>query len=64
VEPDAFGPRPVKEERSSRFNDALAQIVPGIALCEDAFRQAFGAIAAVGLVVDLEYQFGYFLIIW
>jgi hypothetical protein len=57
VKPNPFGPRAVKEERRGCLDHILAQFVPGVRFGEDAFRKAFGAESAVGLLDDLKHQF-------
>ena len=41
------------------FKNVLAQLLPRIRFSKDVFREALGAIAAVGLLDDLEYQFSH-----
>ncbi len=49
----------IKKKRSGGLQYVLAQFVPGIPLGEDAFRKAFGAVAAIGLLDHLEHQLGH-----
>ena len=46
-----------KKERRGRLKYILAQLVPLICFREDAFRKAFGTVAAIRLLHDLEHQF-------
>ena len=57
VEANPLGEGPVEEERSRRFKHVLTQMLPCIAVSEDVFGKALGAIATVGLLDDLEHQF-------
>ncbi len=57
VESNSFRPGPVKKERRGRFEDVLAQLVPRVPFGEDAFREALGAVTAIGLLDHLEHQF-------
>jgi len=57
VQANTVRPRLIEKVRRSRPEHALAQLVPRVALGETALRKAFGAIAAVRLLDDLEHQF-------
>ncbi len=57
VEANSIRPRPIKKERGGRLEHVPPQLVPRIPFGEDAFRQAFGGVAAIGLLDDLEHQF-------
>ena len=46
----------IEVERIHSFDDAPAEFVPRISLCEDAFRKALGAVATVSLLHDFEHQ--------
>jgi hypothetical protein len=52
----------IKEERGGRFQHVLAQLFPRIGFGEDAFGEAFGAIA-VRLLDNLERQFWHMFMI-
>src|SRR5215203_5294934 len=47
---------PVEVECIHRFKDVAAEFIPRISLCEDAFPQGLGAIAAVRLLHDFKHQ--------
>jgi hypothetical protein len=48
-------PRLVKEKRCRGVDHVAAHLVPRISLSENILREAFGAIAAVGLLNSLKY---------
>ena len=59
VKANSLRPGPIKEEGRGRLQHVLAQLVPRVPFGEDAFRQAFGAVTAIGLLDDLEHQFSH-----
>jgi hypothetical protein len=56
VKANSLRPEAIKKERTGRLQDVVAQLVRGDPFGEDAFRQAFGAITAFGLLDHLEHQ--------
>ena len=57
MQADASGLRAVEIERLDGLFDIGPQLIPSVALGEDAFGQALGAKAAVPFLRDLEYDF-------
>src|SRR5580704_15122507 len=57
VKANADGLRPVKIERLDSLFDVGPQLVPRVALCEDALGQALGAIPAVRFLSYVEHNF-------
>ena len=55
VEANSRRPRAIKEECGGCLNRVFPQLVPRIPLREDAFREAFGAITAVGFLNNLKH---------
>jgi hypothetical protein len=56
VKADSLRPRPIEKERGGCLNRVLAQLLPRIPLRENVLGKAFGAIAAVGFLDNLEQQ--------
>lgn len=61
MQSNPFGPGAIKVECGARLENILAQFVPRVAFRENVFGKTFGAIAAVGLLNDLENQFRHIL---
>jgi hypothetical protein len=59
VKADSLRLRPIEKERGGRLNRVLAQLLSRIPLREDVLGKAFGAIATVGFLDNLEQQFGH-----
>ena len=57
MEPDTGRLLTVEVERLDRFFDVRPRFIPGVALGEDALRQALRAVAAIGFLRHLEYDF-------
>ena len=57
LQPQTGRPGPVEVERFGGLLDVSPQLVPSVALGENAFRQALSAEAAVGLPRHLEDDF-------
>jgi hypothetical protein len=57
VKPKAGRLGPVEIERLNRFLDVRPQLIPRVSLGEDAFGQALGREAAVGIVRHLKHNF-------
>jgi hypothetical protein len=57
MQPNPFGPGPVKEERRSGFQDVIPQLLSSVAFGEDVLREALGAVAAILFLHNLENQF-------
>jgi len=53
---NSLRPGPIKKERRGRLQHVLAQLVPRVPFGEDAFREAFGAVPAIGFLDHLENQ--------
>lgn len=56
VKTNARRRNPVKVECIHGLNDVAAEFIPRISLCEDAFRQASGAVAAVCFLHNFKHQ--------
>ena len=56
VEANSFRTDSIKIERGCRLKYVHAQLVPRVRFSENAFREAFGAVTAIGLL-NLEDQF-------
>jgi len=56
---DSVGQWTIKEKCRGCFQDVFAQVLPSVRFGENAFREAFGAVAAIGLLDNLEHQFLY-----
>jgi|HubBroStandDraft_1064217.scaffolds.fasta_scaffold353062_2 hypothetical protein len=59
MKPNSFGSRLVKEERRCGVENVAAQFIPSITLSENALRQAFCTIAAIGLLDCFKHQIGH-----
>ena len=59
MESNAFRPGPIEIERGGSLQHILAQLIPRVAFGEDAFREAFRAISAAGLLAHVEHQLGH-----
>ena len=59
VKANLAGERPVEEEGRRCFNCVLSQLIPGISLGKNVFGKALGAVASIGFLDNLEYQFGH-----
>src|SRR5277367_2449957 len=57
MHPDVGGFGVVEIEGVDGFFYVFAEVGPGVGLREDCFGQAFGAVAAVGVLGDLEDEF-------
>lgn len=57
MKPDISRLWPVKVESFNRFLDVGPKLMPGVALGGDAFGQAFGGEASVGILRHLENDF-------
>ena len=57
MKPDTGGLGPVEVKRLDGFLDIRPQLLPGVALGEDAFGETLRAIATIGFLRDLEYDF-------
>lgn len=56
VKANSLGPWPIKKERRGRLQHVFAQFVPRVPLGEDAFREAFGGVPAIGFLDHLKHQ--------
>lgn len=56
VKANSLGPGPIEKECRGRLQHVLAQFVPRVPFGEDAFREAFGAVPAIGFLNHLEDQ--------
>ena len=57
VKANSVRPRPIEKECRGHLKHILAQLIPCVGFGEDAFRKAFGAVATVRLLDDLEREF-------
>jgi hypothetical protein len=55
VKTNSLRPGSIKKERRGRLQHVLAQLVPRVPFGEDAFREAFGAVPAIGFLDHLEH---------
>jgi hypothetical protein len=59
VKPNSLRRRLVKEKRRRCVDHVPAQFIPSVALSENIFRQALGAITAIGVLDGLKHQIGH-----